>query len=67
MLCVNISRMLLAHAPNLIHLHIPKIHFQLGLGSGPPPHLVLGSLLGMSWALLLQLIIYRLLLKPRQI
>lgn len=67
MLCVNISRMLLAHTPHLIHLHIPKIYFQLGLGSGSPPHLVLGSPLSMSWGFLLQLIIYRLLLKPRHV
>lgn len=67
MLCVNTSRMLLACTLNLIHLHIPKIHFQLGLGSGPPPHLLLGSPLGMSWGFLLHLIIYQLLLKPRYV
>lgn len=40
---------------NSFNLHIPKIHFQLGLGSGPTPHLVLGSPLSMSWGFLLQL------------
>lgn len=51
--------------PHSADLHIPKIHFQLGLGSGSPPHLVLGSPPSMSWGFLLQLIIYQLLLNPR--
>lgn len=67
MLCVNISRMLLAHTPHVIHLHIPKIHFQLGWGFSQLPHRVLGSFLSMSWGFLLQLIIYQLLLKPRHV
>lgn len=52
MLCKNTRSTLLLQTPDLTNLHIPQIHFQLGVGSGPPPRLVPGSPLGLSWGVL---------------